>query len=158
MGKSKQVTNFVETRDTRDGAASVLAGVTLNWVRITTPVPGYNGGKPEYNLQIATSNPEQAQAWSEVMPNLRLVPEGITTFNLKRPSFLGAPGAVMGDGELMTVETRKAIGNGSTGDVKISHKKHPKTGRPYVCLEAIKMKTLIEYIADTADYSDDFDF
>ncbi len=150
--------NFVETRDTRDGAASVLSNVTFNWVRITTPVPGYNGGKPEYNLQIATSNPEQAQAWFEVMPNLRVVPEGITTFNLKRPSFLGAPGAVMEDGDLMAVETRKSIGNGSTGDVKISHKKHPKTGRPYVCLEAIKVRTLVEYVADTTAYANDFDF
>jgi hypothetical protein len=156
--KGYNMTNFVETRTTRDGAASVLSDVTLNWVKIVTPVPGYNGGKPEYNLQIATATADQAQAWSEIMPNLKVVAEGLTTFNLKRPSFLGAPAAVMEDGDLMTVEARRTIGNGSVGDVKISHKKHPKTGRPYVCLEAIKVKKLVEYVADTADYSDDFDF
>jgi hypothetical protein len=152
------MTNFVETRTTRDGAASVLTGVTLNWVKIVTPVPGYNGGKPQFELQIATDNADQAQAWFGIMPNLKLVPEGTTTFSLKRPSFLGAPAAVWKNGEIIEVAGRKAIGNGSVGDVKISHKKHPNTGRPYVCLEAIKVTKIVEYVADTEAYADDFDF
>jgi len=152
------MTNFVETRDTRNGTASVLADVTLNWVKVVAPVPGYNGGKPQYELQIATDNADQALAWSDVMPNIKLVPEGTTTFTLKRPAFLGAPAMVWEDGAAMEVSSRKMIGNGSVGDVKISHKQHPKTGRPYVCLEAVKLKALVEYVADTAEYANDFDF
>ena len=156
--KGYNMTNFVETRTTRDGAASVLSDVTLNWVKIVTPVPGYNGGKPQYELQIATDNAEQAQAWAEIMPNIKLALEGTTSFSLKRPSFLGAPAAVWKNGDLIEVEARKSIGNGSVGDVKISHKNHPKTNRPYVCLEAIKVTKLVAYVADNSDYADDFDF
>ena len=152
------MTNFVETRDTRNGAASVLADVQLNWVKIVTPVAGYNGGKPQYELQIATDNVEQAEAWYSIMPNLKVVSEGTTSFTLKRPSFLGALAIVYEDGAAMEVATRRMIGNGSRGDVKISHKQHPKTGRPYVCLEAIKLTNLVEYVADTTAYADDFDF
>jgi hypothetical protein len=152
------MTNFVETRDTRNGAASVLTDVQLNWVKIVTPVPGYNGGKPQYELQIATDNAEQAEAWYGIMPNLRIVEGGTTSFTLKRPSFLGAPAIVWEDGAAMEVASRKIIGNGSRGHVKISHKQHPKTGRPYVCLEAIKLVSLVEFIADSTTYEDDFDF
>jgi len=152
------MTNFVETRDTRAGTSSVLADVQLNWVKIVTPTAGYNGGKPQYELQIATDNVEQAEAWYSVMPNLKIVDEGTTSFTLKRPSFLGAPAIVWHDGAAMEVASRRVIGNGSRGDVKISHKQHPKTGRPYVCLEAIKLWEMVEYVADNADYADDFDF
>lgn len=152
------MTNFVETRDTRNGAASVLADVQLNWVKIVTPVAGYNGGKPQYELQIATDNAEQAEAWYGIMPNIKLVEGGTTSFTLKRPSFLGAPAIVWEDGMAMDVAARRTIGNGSRGDIKISHKQHPKTGRPYVCLEAIKLKELVEFIAEPTTYEDDFDF
>jgi hypothetical protein len=152
------MTNFVETRNTRDGAASVLADVQLNWVKVVTPVAGYNGGKPQYELQIATDNVEQAEAWYALMPNLRIAPEGTTSFTLKRPAFLGAPAIVWADGMAMDVASRKTIGNGSRGDIKISHKQHPKTGRPYVCLEAIKLKELVEFIAEPTTYEDNFDF
>jgi len=152
------MTNFVETRNTRDGAASVLADVQLNWVKIVTPVAGYNGGKPQYELQIATDNAEQAAAWYGIMPNINIVSEGVTSFTLKRPSFLGAPAIVWEDGMAMDVAVRRTIGNGSRGDIKISHKQHPKTGRPYVCLEAIKLKALVEFIAEPTTYEDNFDF
>jgi len=152
------MTNFVDTRNTRNGTASVLADVQLNWVKIVTPVPGYNGGKPQYELQIATDNAEQAEAWHFIMPNLKVVAEGITSFTLKRPAFLGAPAIVYDDGAAMEVPTRRIIGNGSRGDVKVSHKQHPKTGRSYICLEAIKLTKLVEYVADNTEYADDFDF
>jgi hypothetical protein len=151
------MTNFVETRDTRNGTASLLSNVQLNWLKVIAPVPGYNGGKPQYELQIATQDTEQAQAWKSIMPNLR-ISEDVTTFTLKRPSFLGAPAMVNADGDIMEMSLRKTIGNGSIGDVKVSHKQHPKTGTPYVCLEAVRVTEIATFIPDNSQYENDFDF
>lgn len=151
------MTTMIETRDTREGTFTVLTDVTLNWVKVVKPVASYNGGKPQYELQIATNDTTQAEAWNSVMPNLRINPEGTSVFTLKRAAFLGAPAVVYEDGAAMEVATRRIIGNGSTGDVRISHRVH-KTGRPYVTLEAIKIKTLVEYVQDNPEYTDNFDF
>ena len=151
------MTNFVETRDTRSGTASLLSNVQLNWLKVIAPVPGYNGGKPQYELQIATQDKEQAEAWKAIMPNLR-VSDDVTTFTLKRPSFLGAPAMVNDNGSIMEMSIRKSVGNGSIGDVKISHKQHPKTGRSYVCLEAIKVTELSVFTPDNLQFESDFDF
>jgi hypothetical protein len=65
---------------------------------------------------------------------------------------------VNADGDIMEMSLRKTIGNGSIGDVKISHKKHPKTGTPYVCLEAIRVTEIATFIPDNSQYENDFDF
>ena len=153
------MTNFVETRDTRNGTFSILSNVEINWVKIVKPVNGYNGGALQYEAQIASVDSAQIEALLEVLPNMKVsVDDTPTSFTLKRPAFLGAPGAVSLDGSILESSARGMIGNGSRGDVKISHKNHPKTGRPYVCLEAIKVTELKKFVPDSAQFANDFDF
>jgi len=159
-GEARAILKYCDTRMTRDGTATLFNDVQLNWMKLTTAVPGYNGGKPQFELQIATSDIDQARAWKEVLPNLNVKEEegGVTTFTLKRPSFLGSPTVLGSDGDIMSVETKKSLGNGSLGDVKVSHKKHPKTGRPYVCLEAIRVNEIAVFVPDNTQFENDFDF
>ena len=109
----------------------------------------------QFELQIETTDKKQAEAWKSVMKNLNVTDEG-AKFTLKRPAFLGRPIAVDSDGTLLTEEQRKSIGNGSIGDVRISHKAHPKTGVEYVTLEAIRVTDMATYVPEARD--EEFDF
>jgi len=151
-------TQFVETRETSTGTQSILSGVTIMYPRVSRSVPSFIGGKPEFNLGISLTDKKQIAALKEVLPNMNVKEEGPTTFTLKRPAFLGAPGVVNADGDIMEPTTRATIGNGSVADVKISHKKHPKTGRPYVCLEALKVIKMVEFVPESNMMANDFDF
>jgi len=151
--------NFVETRDTRNGTFSILYNVELNWTKVVKPVNGYNGGTLQYETQIASVDSAQIEALKGILPNMKVSEDDTpTAFTLKRPAFLGAPGVVALDGNILEPAARGMIGNGSRGDVKISHKNHPKTGRPYVCLEAIKVTELKKFVPDSAQFANDFDF
>ena len=149
------MTNFVNTRTVAAGTQSVLAGVEMNWVKVNKAVPGFNGGTMQFELQINTTDKAQADAWKSVMPNLKVTDEG-AKFTLKRPAFLGRPNAVDADGVIMTEEARGTIGNGSKGDVRISHKVHPKTGAEYVTLEALKVTEMVTFVPQARD--EEFDF
>ena len=152
------MTNFVETRETSTGTQSILSGVTIMYPRVSTPVPSYNGGKPEFNLSISLTNADQIAAFKEILPNMNVKEEGPTTFTLKRPAFLGSPGVVKANGDIIEPAARVTIGNGSVADIKISHKKHPKTGRPYVCLEALKIIKMKKFVPENTTLANDFDF
>ena len=153
------MTNFVETRNTRNGTFSILANVEINWLKAVKPVNGYNGGSLQYEVQLASVDKAQIEALLEVLPNMKVSEDDTpTSFTLKRPAFLGAPGIVSLDGTIIESSARGTIGNGSRGDIKISHKNHPKTGRPYVCLEAIKVTELKKFVPDSSQFANDFDF
>jgi hypothetical protein len=139
------MTKFVETRETLDGTFSMLFKIPVHWLKCLLPVPGYNGGKLEFQSNITTTSKKQSVAIQELIPNATIKEDGTCSYTLKRPSFLGAPAIVDKDGNIVSQEYKKSIGNGSIANVKISHKKHPKTGRPYVCLEAIQILELVEY-------------
>ena len=66
------MTNFVETRDTRNGTFSILSNVEINWVKIVKPVNGYNGGALQYEAQIASVDSAQIEALLEVLPNMKV--------------------------------------------------------------------------------------
>jgi hypothetical protein len=157
MAKAKATPVFVETRDTRSGTFSILHDIQVNWVKVFKAVPGFNGGKPQFELQIAAEG-EQLDAILEILPNMKVSEEGLSSFTLKRPAFLGAPGVVDNEGGLVDHNKRKTIGNGSRGDVKISHKFHPTTNRPYVCLEALRITELVPFLPDGDQFATDFDF
>ena len=146
---------FVNTRNVSAGTQSVLSNVSLNWVKVSKAVPGYNGGTMQFELQIETTDLKQAEAWKTVMPNLNVTDTG-AKFTLKRPAFRGRPNVVDAQGALLTEEARSTIGNGSKGDVKISHQVHPKTGTEYVTLEAIKVTEMVAFVPEARD--EDFDF
>ena len=110
--------NFVNTRTVAAGTQSVLKGVSLSWVKIANAVPGYNGGTMQFELQISTTDKEQAQAWKSVMKNLNVTDEG-AKFTLKRAAFQGRPKAEDADGAILSEDARKTIGNGSVGDISI---------------------------------------
>ena len=146
---------FVNTRSVAAGTQTVLSGVSLSWVKVSKAVPGYNGGTMQFELQINTTDKAQAEAWKTVMPNLKVTDEG-AKFTLKRPAFRGRPNVVDAQGVIMTEEDRSSIGNGSVGDVKISHQIHPKTGTEYVTLEAVRVTEMVAFVPEARD--EEFDF
>ena len=146
---------FINTRNVAAGTQTVLSGVSLNWVKVAKAVPGYNGGTMQFEVQIETTDKAQAEAWKTVMKNLNVTDEG-AKFTLKRPAFRGRPNVVDAQGALLTEDERSSIGNGSVGDVKISHNIHPKTGTEYVTLEAIKITEMVTFVPEARD--EDFDF
>ena len=134
---------------------TVLTDVQMNWVKVAKPVPGFNGGTMQYDVQISTTDKEQAEAWKSVMPNINIQDDGSASFTLKRPSFRGRLNVVWEDGGLLEEPTRAIIGNGSRGDIRVSHQTHPKTGTSFVMLEAIKLKELVEFVPEPIN---SFDF
>ena len=146
---------FVNTRSVAAGTQTVLSGVSLSWVKVSKAVPGYNGGTMQFELQINTTDKAQAEAWKTVMPNLKVTDEG-AKFTLKRPAFRGRPNVVDAQGVIMTEEDRSSIGNGSVGDVKISHQIHPKTGTEYVTLEAVRVTEMVAFVPEARDEELDF--
>ena len=146
----------VNTRNTRDGMQTVLSNVEINFVKVATAVPSYNGGKPQFELQIATDNKRKAMQWKAVMPNLTVQEDGSAKFTLKRPAFQGRPNVVDAEGMIVSEEVRKSIGNGTIADVRISHREHK--GFNYVQLEAIRINELVTFDPTEVMNDSDFDF
>jgi hypothetical protein len=85
------MTKFVETRETLDGTFSMLFKIPVHWLKCLLPVPGYNGGKLEFQSNITTTSKKQSVAIQGVIPNATIKEDGTCSYTLKRPSFLGAP-------------------------------------------------------------------
>ena len=146
---------FVNTRNVAAGTQTVLSNVTMNWVKVTRAVPAYNGGNMQFELQIATTDKKQAEAWKTVMPNINVTDEG-AKFVLKRPAFRGRPHVVDAQGAILSEDDRNGIGNGSVGDIRIAHNAHPKTGVQYVTLEAVRVTEMVTYVPEARDEAFDF--
>ncbi len=95
------MTKFVETRETLDGTFSMLFKIPVHWLKCLLPVPGYNGGKLEFQSNITTTSKKQSVAIQGIIPNATIKEDGTCSYTLKRPSFLGAPAIVDKDGNML---------------------------------------------------------
>ena len=151
------MTTFFETRDTRQGTFTMVPNAHTELAYVNKAKQGFMANQMQFEITITTADQDQANGWKEVFSNLK-VSENVSRFTLKRPSFLGAPVVVNKDNSLMSMEDRAKIGNGSICDVKVSHKTHPKSGTPYVCLEAIRVLELVPFVPNNMSSYDEEDF
>ena len=134
----------------------VIKNVTLNYAKLAKPVSPF--GTEQYEVQIATSNPETISQMKEAGLNVK-EKDGMSVAGLKRKATRadgspnGAPKVFNGQLSELTEEEVSKMGNGSTGSVKIFQYPYDAGGRKGTAssLTAIQVTNYIKYEGGVTD-------
>ena len=141
----------------------ILKNVELFWARLdpSNPDMGFSGDKPQWNVELRTRSKEKSQEWKKLGLNPKVDDDDDGIFYkvkimkaaVKKDGSEMLPVPVVG-ADLMPLEDRTAIGNGSTANVKIRTFEYNFQGKEGVGvrLDAIQIISLVEYEKKSNSY------
>ena len=137
----------------------LITDVELNWAKLDAPAQNPFGGPPSWELQIATDDADKASELKAMGLNVK-EKDGKSTVNTRRKS-VRADGSPMDPVRVVgkdkqPIQNRRAIGNGSKGNVILWAAPYENMGRKGVSfsLTAVQVTEMVEY---TGGSSVDFD-